>query len=67
MQGIGGSSAGGGATYGSTPESQSPVTPVWRGGGGAGSASASGGGGGSASGDDLGFGYLGFGGGSDGA
>ena len=38
MQGTGGSSAGSGATYGSTPESQSPVTPVWLGGAGLGGA-----------------------------
>lgn len=59
--GTGGSSAGDGATDGSTPESRSPVTPVWRGPGGGGSS----GGGASASGDDLGFGDLGFGSGSD--
>ncbi|XP_037433197.1 uncharacterized protein LOC119300284 [Triticum dicoccoides] len=49
----------GGATNGSTPESRSPVTPVWLGGGGGASASGSG--------DDLGFGSLGFGSGSDAA
>ena len=61
MQGTGRSSTSGGATDGSTPESRSPVTPVWLGGGGGGGASASG------SGDDLGFGSLGFGSGSDAA
>ena len=50
---------GGGATDGSTPESWSPVPPVWLGGGGGGGASAR------SSGDDLGFGGLGFGSGSD--
>ena len=67
MQGTGGSSIGGGANHGITPESRSPITPIHRGGGGGGL-------GGSAAGstDDLGFGgidgeELGSGGGRSGA
>ncbi|KAM3259897.1 hypothetical protein ACQJBY_051281 [Aegilops geniculata] len=50
--GTGGSTVGGGAGLGITPESRSPVTPIHRGGGGLGGSAA-------ASSDDLGFGRLG--------
>ena len=49
IQGTGGSTVGGGAGLGITPESRSPVTPI-HGGSGGGSAAASS--------DDLGFGGL---------